>query len=200
MAEIDTGTLNLWAERFLEHRERLLALARRNLNPVLLRRVSPEDVVQDTLSSACGKIDFFEARPDVPLYCKLRTLLFQTIADLERRHLQSAKRDAYREIEPAPAADATTAARLDWDRFADTLTGPVTRMVKADRRALLRQALGELPEADREIIELRNFDGLSNAECAEALGVTPKNASIRYVRALRKLQQLLSQYTEFDNG
>lgn len=199
MADIDTGTLNLWAERFLEHREHLLNLARRNLNPVLLRRVSPEDVVQDTISSACGKIDFFEARPDIPVYCKLRTLLFQTIADLERRHLQSAKRDAYREIEPAPAATATT-ARLDWDRFADTLTGPVTRMVRADRRALLRRALDELPEADRRLIELRNFDGLSNAECAGILEITPKNASIRYVRALRKLQQTLSRYTEFDNG
>ena len=199
MSEIDTAELNLWAERFLEHREHLLALVRRNLNPVLLKRVSPEDVVQDTLSSACRKIDFFTARPDIPLYFKLRTLLFQTITDMERRHLQSGKRDAYREVEPAPAGGEVTTARLDWDRFAATVTGPLTRLANVDRYALLRQALGSLPENDRQIIEMRHFDGLSNTECAEILDITPKNASIRYVRALRKLQQQLTQFTEFAN-
>ena len=197
MDKADTGELNAWAGRFLEHRERLLALARRNLNPVLLKRVSPEDVVQDTLASACRKLDFFTERPDVPLYFKLRTLLFQTIADLERRHLQSRKRDAYREVEPAPGGADTTAAQLNWNQFADTLTGPLTRLVRIDRYALLRQAVESLPESDRRIIELRHFDGLSNADCAGILEITPKNASIRYVRALRRLQQQLTELTEF---
>ena len=74
------------------HRERLLALARRNLSPILLRRVSPEDVVQETLASACAHPDFLVNRPDIPLYLKLRTLLFQTLANLQRRHLQSAQK------------------------------------------------------------------------------------------------------------
>ncbi|MBQ6597753.1 MAG: hypothetical protein IJH79_09395, partial [Lentisphaeria bacterium] len=86
-AEDHTGRQTFWAEQFLEHRGRLLALAERNLNPVLRRRVTAEDVVQDTLSSACQKIDFFENNPEVPLYFKLRTLLFQTITGLERKHL-----------------------------------------------------------------------------------------------------------------
>ncbi|MGN1365121.1 MAG: hypothetical protein ACI406_07150, partial [Victivallis vadensis] len=72
MPQPDTEQPDLWAGRFLEYRERLLALARRNLNPFLARRVSPEDVVQDTLSAACGKIDFFENKPEIPVYFKLR--------------------------------------------------------------------------------------------------------------------------------
>ena len=63
-----------------EHRARLLALARRNLNPVLAKRVSPEDVVQETLAAACRKTDFMQNCPDIPVYCKLRRLLFQTIS------------------------------------------------------------------------------------------------------------------------
>ena len=192
-----TERMNEWANRFLEYREQLLALARRNLNPVLSRRFSPEDVVQDTLSSACSRIDFFENRPDVPLYFKLRTLLFQTITDLERKNLQAQKRDAYKDLEVVEDSDTATQARLSWNRFADTMTGPVTRLARGDRYALLRKALEELAENDRNILEMRHFDGLGNAECAQLLGIEPKAASIRYVRALERLRQKLAEYTEF---
>ena len=193
-----TERMNEWANRFLEYREQLLALARRNLNPVLLRRFSPEDVVQDTLSSACSKIDFFENRPDVPVYFKLRTLLFQTIKDLERKNLQAQKRDAYKDLGVAEGNDDTaTQAQLSWNRFADTMTGPVTQLARGDRYALLRKALEELAENDRNILEMRHFDGLGNAECAQLLKIEPKAASIRYVRALERLRQKLAEYTEF---
>lgn len=192
-----TERMDDWAEQFLEYRERLLALARRNLDPVLARRVTPEDIVQDTLSSACAKIDFFENRPDVPVYCKLRTILFQTITALERKHLQAAKRDAYKDVEVADGNDTATQAQLSWNMFADTVTGPVTRIARQDRYALLREIIAELPENDRTILELRHFDGLGNAECADLLEIEPKAASIRYVRALQKLRRKLAEYTEF---
>lgn len=194
----DDRQIEMWAERFLEHREKLLALARRNLNPVLARRVSAEDVVQEALAAACRRIAFFESNPEVPLYFKLRTILLQTLVSLERRHLQAQKRDAYKEME-VTSDDEASPAVLSWNMFADTMTGAFTRLARVDRRALLHQALEELTEGDRRIIELRHFDGLSNNECAEALGITPKNASIRHVRALQKLQQKLMEFTEFKN-
>ena len=179
-----------------EHSDRLLALARRNLNPVLAKRVSPEDVVQETLAAAYRKTDFMQNCPDVPVYCKLRKLLFQTIADLERKHLQSQKRDAYREQEIAGAEEVSSPA-LDWNMFADTVTGPLTRIARQDRYELLRKTMDALPDHDREILELRHFDGMSNQECADALHLTPKNASIRYVRALERLKNQLIEFTEF---
>ena len=191
-----TEQLNIWANRFVEYREQLLALARRNLNPVLSRRVTPEDVVQDTLSSACSKIDFFENRPEIPVYVKLRTLLFQTVTALERKHLQAQKRDAYKDLEVVDGDD-TTQAQANWNQFAATVTGPVTRVARIDRYALLKNAVAELSENDRTILEMRHFDGLGNAECARLLGIEPKAASIRYVRALRHLKRKLVEYTEF---
>ena len=179
-----------------EHRGRLLALARRNLNPVLARRFSPEDVVQETFSAACRKPDFLRNRPDIPVYCKLRKLLFQTITDLERKHLQSRKRDAYREREVAGEEDASSPGP-DWNMFADTVTGPLTQIARQDRYELLRKTMESLPEHDREILELRHFDGMSNSECAEALHLTPAAASVRYVRALERLKKQLIEFTEF---
>jgi len=185
-----------FAPDLLEHRDRLLSLARRNLNPILARRFSPEDIVQETLSAACRKLDFMQNRPDIPTYCKLRRLLFQTIADLERKNLQSQKRDAYREQEVADGGSVSSPG-LDWNMFADTVTGPLTQLARQDRYELLRKTMESLPENDREILELRHFDGMSNSECAEALHLTPKAASIRYVRALERLKKQLIEFTEF---
>lgn len=196
MAQQDAEENHPIDQNLTEHRDRLLALARRNLNPVLARRISPEDVVQETLSAACRKTDFLRNCPEIPVYYKLRKLLFQTITDLERKHLQSRKRDAYLERE-VTGDDDVSSPGLDWNMFADTVTGPLTQAARQDRYELLRKTMESLPEHDREILELRHFDGMSNSECAEALHLTPSAASIRYVRALEHLKKQLIEYSEF---
>lgn len=182
---------------FAEHRERLLRLAERHLNPVMRRRVSPEDVLQEAAAGVCRNGGSFVNNPDLPAYFRLRAVLLQTITHLERRHLQSAKRDAYREAEPPPADPAAEDAAPAWDDIPDTATSPLSAAARADRHAILRQALRDLAEPDRQIVLLRNFDDLSNAECASVLGIDPKAASIRYVRALQRLRARLVEYTEF---
>ena len=66
--------------------------------------------------------------------------------------------------------------------------------MKLERQKLIRQIMTELSSNDKEILELRHFEDLSNVECAAVLEVEPKAASIRYVRALKRFQQLVSQY------
>lgn len=185
------------AQAFEEHRERLLRLAERHLNPVLRRRVCPEDVVQEAASEACRWGGEFLENDNLPVYFRLRAVLLQTIVHLERRHLQSAKRDLYRESEPMPADDSADESPPAWDDVPDTATSPLSAAARADRHELLRRALHELGESDRQIVLLRNFDDLSNAECADVLGIDPKAASIRYVRALQRLKSKLIEYTEF---
>jgi RNA polymerase sigma-70 factor (ECF subfamily) len=186
------------AEEFEAHRQRLMSLAAKHLDPVLARRMSPEDVVQETFAAAMMREDFFTNAPEVPIYFKLRTILFQTLADIERRHLAAQKRDAYRDVEvPGRDPDDTSATALDWDMFAGTVTSPKSALAREDRHALLRQAIAQLSDNDREIIILRHFDDMDNAECARTLGIEPKAASIRYVRALERLQAKLEQYSEF---
>ena len=73
MTQAETACPDAWGSHFLEYRGRLLALARRNLNPVLARRVSAEDVVQEALLAACGKMAFLKQSGD--------SCLFQTADD-----------------------------------------------------------------------------------------------------------------------
>ena len=188
------------AADFESLRPKLTALAAKHLNPVLARRLSPEDVVQETFAAALMREDFFESEPAVPPYFKLRMILFQTIVDLERRHLVAQKRDAYKEVDvPGRSDDDTSAGDLDWDMFAGTMTAPNSVLAREDRHALLRQAIGELSENDRQIIILRHFDDMDNTDCARVLGIDPRAASIRYVRALERLQKKLLLHTEFQS-
>ena len=184
----------------MAHRERLLALVKRQLHPILLKRFSYEDVLQSAFEAAVKRLSYFELSPEVPVYFKLRTVTLQTLADLERKHLQAGCRDAFREQELAddpnvsvPGADR----QMNWGQIAAEVTSPGSRVEREERHALLKQALGSLAENDRQILVLRHFDEMSNAACAEVLGIEPKAASIRYVRALERLQKKLMELSCF---
>ena len=183
---------------FSEYQKHLVNLARLNLKPILQKRFSPEDIVQETMVSAYEKPSFFENNLDIPVFFKLRKLLFQTISDLERKHLFSQKRTAYNEVEIADNSNYST-AELNWKMFAASITSPSMQMVNEEKHQLLKKVLEELDENDRQIIELRNFDAMSNSDCAKVLKITEKNASIRYVRALQKLKNKLLEYSNFKN-
>lgn len=185
------------ATAFTENRERLLALARRNLKPVLLKRLSPEDVLSATYEACAKRLAYFATHTDVPVYFKLRTLLFQTLSDLERRNLGADARDAYREVSVAAAPDETDGGGLGWEKFSADVTSPASRVDRDERHALLRAALDSLAPADRQVIVLRHFDGMGNGEAAAVLGIAPKAASIRHVRALERLQRKLMELSCF---
>lgn len=181
---------NLWlAEIWLEHRDRLVRLLATRMPRVMLRRLSADDVAQEAYL-ACGKrLDFLQNQPEVPMFVKLRKIALQTLTDLERRHLAAGKRDAMRES--TWDDDAEDASIDAWANFADSISSPRTHLVRLERQALARRILQELPATDREILELRHFEELSNNECAAVLEIAPKAASIRYVRALKRFQDLL---------
>ena len=186
------------AAAFAENRQRLLALAEKRLNPILLKRVSVEDVLSETYVNAAKRMDYFALHDDVPVYYKFRTILIQTIADIERRNLKAQGRDAYKEVEGQGAKDEGQAA-APFDNIPADITSPVSRVDRDERHAILRRALAAMPENDRAILVMRHFDGMGNAECAAALGLAEKAASIRYVRALERLQKKLVEVSCFRN-
>ena len=200
---MDDFTQDDLAAAFAENRQRLFALAEKRINPILLKRMSAEDVLSETYVNAAKRLKYFAAHDDVPVYYKLRTVLLQTMADIERRNLKAQGRDAYRELRVENGAcevDGGDCAS-GGDGFAGELpadiTSPASRVDRDERHAILRRALAAMPENDRAILVMRHFDGMGNSECAAALGLTEKAASIRYVRALERLQQKLVEVSCF---
>ncbi len=198
---MDVSTQDRLADAFAEHRQRLSALAKKKLNPILLKRMSEEDVLSEAYINAAKRMDYLAAHDDVPVYYKLRTILLQTICDIERRHLQAQGRDAYKELRVESGKFGVDGGGSDGDVYVGELpsdiTSPASRVDRDERHAILRRALAAMPENDRAILVMRHFDGISNAECAAALGLTEKAASIRYVRALERLRQKLVEFSCF---
>ena len=188
------------AQAFTDNRERLFALVKRNLKPILLKRMSHEDVLSAVYENAAKRLPYFQANADVPVYFKLRTILLQTLTDLERRHLAAGSRDAYKEVGCSElTVEGEDGDVREMESPAD-ITSPVSHVDRDERHRLLRAAIDALPENDRRIIVLRHFDDLGNTACAEILGIEPKAASIRYVRALEKLEKKLLELSCFGNG
>lgn len=175
---------------FAHYRPRLAFVVSRQMNPLLSARISVDDVLQETYLSAVRREAFLTQEPEIPVYFKFRKLALQTLTDLEREHIRYGKRSAMKELSGEAADKALDNLR------AETMS-PKTALARKERNALVRRMIDVLPDADRQIITLRNFDFMSNAECAAVLGINPKAASIRYVRALERLRVRLQSLSEF---
>ena len=67
-------------------------------------------------------------------------------------------------------------------------------------RVRVQEVLGVMDALDREILALRHFERLTNAQVAETLGMNESKTSSRYLRALRRLRDELSQFPDLLDG
>jgi len=176
-------------------RGRLHRMVRLRLDARLRRRVDVSDVVQEAHLEATRRLGEYVRDPGMPFYLWLRRIAEQTLVDLYRRHLGAQKRDLRREVALPEGAllEATSVALAE--QLAGSLTTPSRAAGRAEAQASVRAALEELEAMDREVLALRHFEQLSNAETAQALGIQPSAASKRYVRALRRLGEALGGET-----
>ncbi len=105
---------------------------------------------------------------------------------IERQHVAAQRRSVRREV---PLPDASS-LQLAHQLLAPAAT-PSQQLRRREAAQLVRQALAQLSENDREILLMRNLEQLSNAEVAQVLQIEPAAASQRYGRALLRLRKLL---------
>ena len=177
---------------FERHRARLLRMVEVRLDPRLRRRIDPDDVLQETLLDATQRLPAYLERPSLPFFVWLRFLTGQKLLGLHRYHLGAQCHDADRDVElgsaglPGASNESLADAALE-----DEDQTPSSAAARVELRARLRAALENLSEADREILVLRQFEQLSNAEAAAELGLKPSAASKRFLRALRRYKEIL---------
>ena len=106
---------------------------------------------------------------------------------IHRRHLQAQRRDAGREMQHPWGPEGTSTSLSLAAYLVGQLTSPSQAAIREEQCQKLRESLDQLEEIDREVLALRHFEHLGNSEAAEVLGITPKAASNRYVRALKRL-------------
>lgn len=190
----DQDALN---ELFTRYRDRLKRMIRLRLNRRLIGRLDDSDILQDALLHASKHLHEYLQNPSMSFFLWLRHIAELKLLSVHRQHLGIEKRDANREISlhrggyPA-ASSASLAAQL-----MGHLTSPSQAAVKAEMRIQLQEALNGMDPIDREVLTLRHFEQLTNAETAQVLEIQETAASKRYVRALDRLQNILSELNIF---
>ena len=183
LARLRGGEDAALAPLFEAQRDRLVRMIHFRLDPRLIGRIDPEDVVQEVFLAAQQRLYAFRAETrSLPFW--LRLVAQQTLIDLHRRHLGAGMRSAARERALAQSQSLS-------GFVAGNLTSPSQAAMRDELRQQLQAALESMDEIDREVLVLRHFEELSNKEVAELLSIGENAASNRYVRALGRLKGLL---------
>jgi len=157
------------------------------LRGVLRRYTETDETARDLLQET-----FFQALRSLPDFrgeSKLTTWLYSIAKNVALARYRDDKRRSPLEEETLSRVAAQNGERAgggthsSWD--------PVEETTRNEETALVREALTELSDNYREVIELRDLKELSTKEVAERLDLTRVNVRVRLHRARQKLEEVL---------
>jgi RNA polymerase sigma-70 factor (ECF subfamily) len=188
-----TGDESALAALFDGYRDRLRRMIRLRLDRRLSGRVDSSDVLQEAYLDVRKRISEYARDPSsMPFHLWLRLIAGQRLTDVHRYHLGSQIRDAGQEVSlhrgPFPQANSVSLAA----QLLGRMTSASKAAIRAEHKLIVQEALNGMDPIDREVLALRHFEHLSNDETALVLGLTKSAASNRYIRALKRLKDILS--------
>jgi RNA polymerase sigma-70 factor (ECF subfamily) len=189
---VRAGDVDALNALFTRHRERLRRMVDIRMDRRLQARFDASDVLQEAYLEVIQRLDEYVRDPKLPLFLWLRLVVGQRLMTLHRRHLGAQQRDAGREVslfrEALPAASSAALAAQLMGKF----TSPTQAAMRAERMLRLQEALNTLDPIDREVLSLRHFEELTRTEAAQVLDITEAATAKRYVRAMKRLTNLLA--------
>ena len=197
LRRLAAGDQQALAELFARYRDRLRRMVKLRLDRRLQGRVDASDVLQDAYLDVAQRAAEYAASPTMPVFLWLRFLTGQRLLMVHRQHLGARMRDAGQEVSlyrgALPQASSVSLAA----QLLGRMTSPSLAAVRAEMQLKLQEALNGMDPIDREVLVLRHFEELSNGETAAVLGLQKAAASNRYVRALKRLKEVLSAMPGF---
>jgi RNA polymerase sigma-70 factor (ECF subfamily) len=185
-------------ELFSRYRDRLKRMVHLRLSRRLQGRVDDSDVLQEAFIDVSRRLPEYAADPQLPFFLWLRHLTGLKLLEVHRKHLGSQLRDADREVTlhrgGLPEADSVSLAA----QLLGTITSPSQAAIKAETRLFVQEALNSMDAIDREVLALKHFEQLSTSEIAQVLGLSKAGAGSRYLRAIKRLREILSQIPGFE--
>lgn len=175
-------------------RNYLTLLARTQMGRQLQARVSPSDVVQETMLEALQGFDGFRGSTEREFVVWLRQILINNLMRFVEAHVRTAKRDVRREI-PMEQGILTmdgTAEGLN-QLAARSMSSPSAVANRREIGVVVADCLAKLPAHYREVIVLRNLRGLSFEEVAREMGRTAGSVRMLWMRAIDQFRELLER-------
>jgi RNA polymerase sigma-70 factor (ECF subfamily) len=182
---------------FACHRDRLKRMVRLRLSRRLAGRLDASDVLQESFLGVARGLEEYVQNRTLPFFLWLRHMTVLKLTEVHRRHLGTQRRAADREVSlhrvgRTPDESVALEAQLP-----GTLTTPSQAAIRAETRLLVQEALNGMDPIDREVIALKHFEQLSTVEMAAALGLSKGGASKRYIRAIKRLREILPDIPDF---
>lgn len=143
-----------------------------------------EDVLQETFIKAFDKIDSFEGRS------KLSTWLYR-IATNEALMLLRKRKDNLVDIDEGVETDEGEVMPI---QIVDWCCLPEKELISTESREFLSEAAKNLSDSNRAAFLLRDVEGLSTKDAAEALNISESALKVRLMRARMELREALSGY------
>jgi RNA polymerase sigma-70 factor (ECF subfamily) len=173
------------------YRNYLYLLARTQVDLHLQGLASPSDLVQETFLQACGRFEQFRGNTEKELLGWLRRILINNLGQLVEKHLLARKRDARRQL--SLEGHLKQLDRSSMKVEAALVSQGSSPSVQAQRRetaSRVADQLARLPPDYRDVIVLRNLEGLPFADVARCMGRSPGAVRVLWLRALDRLREL----------
>ena len=180
------------AELFERYRGRLEQMVRLRFDRRLHGRLDPADVLQESYLDLARRFSEYLANPPMPFYLWVRLLTGQKLVDLHRKHLGAKMRDAGLEVSLHQGGQLRASSGSLAELLLGRLTSASRAAIRVETQLRVQEALNGMDPIDREVLVLRHFEDLSNAEVACVLHIQESAASKRYLRALKRLKEILS--------
>lgn len=174
-----------------QYRNYLRLLARVEIGRRLQGKLDASDLVQETFTEAHRNFGLFRGADERQLVSWLRQILAAKVANLVRHYFGTQGRDVRLEQDLARAVDDSSQA-IGAD-LAASLSSPSQTAAKREQAVLLADALGRLPADYRDVIVLRNLEGLTFPEVARRMGRTLDSVEKLWLRALARLRQAFGE-------
>jgi RNA polymerase sigma-70 factor (ECF subfamily) len=152
-------------------------------------KVDASDLVQQTLLEGYRDFSHFQGGTHAEWLAWLRRILARNLTDFVRQ-FRGAKRQIQREAVRCEAPGASSDAGFD---PADSAESPSQHLLRRERELLVADAMAQLDPDYREVILLRNLQQLDFEDVARRMNRSRPAVQMLWMRALRKLQQRLSQ-------
>ena len=183
----DRNAVNKLLER---HRQAVRQMIDLRMDQMIKRRVDASDIVQEVMIEANRRLAEFLENPVMPFHLWLRQMANDRLIDAHRRHRGAGRRSLDRE-QPLVAIAGNESSVDLIAQIRDSELTPAAAATWHELQLRFQQACDQLDELDQEIVLLRHFEHLSNSEAATVLQLSPQAASMRYLRAMRRLRHFL---------
>lgn len=178
-----SGELDAFEMLTTRHEQRVYSLAMR----MLRQEEDAEDVTQQTFLSALESLQGFRGE------ASFSTWLLRIATHAALKVIRKQKGLETVSLEAATEASESSDYIPHPEFIADWRQSPEQLVEKHETQRLLDEALARLDEKHRLVFLLRDVEGLSIRETAEALGLTEANTKVRLLRARLQLREQLTQ-------